>query len=403
MSARLLIHFQPALWPKVEWAISNTAGIITLGPQQNKLEEIPTPQNGEIVTILVPGADVLMTQVKLPYSSRAQLRKAAPYALEEQLIADIETQHFALGNLYPHESVAVAVVAKEQLQEWIVALHLADIKPEIMLPDYLAIPYEESAWTILVTPDTALIRTDKEMGYAIEPEHLKLFLRSLTKKAKTELPERLVIRNATTTTVPDLLELNIPLQQQPLAESFLATAATVLNQPIAIINLLQNEFHTDHKFSSLKKRWQTVAILAVSWLFILFTGHCISYFYLKHKQQSLQTQLTTLYQQVLPYPTALQSRTRVEEELIQLKKIDTHPSFINLVAKTGEILKSSPNIHITAMDYESLALTLQIKTDPKTLTQLNHRFVEQGLVVKNDKTNNPATGMKVTLQMGEKK
>ncbi|MGB6977156.1 MAG: type II secretion system protein GspL [Gammaproteobacteria bacterium] len=403
MIARLLIRFQPALWPRVTWALVNKAGIITLGPQQNTLAEIPQPQNGETITILVPGADVLIMSVNLPYSSHMQLRKATPYALEDQLIADIETQHFALGSIQLDKAVHVAVIAKQQLQDWLAALQEANIQPEIMLPDYLAIPYEEGAWTMVLEPQSALIRTDKEVGYSVAPEYLKLFFRSLIAKAKTDLPERLLINNTSPSPIPDLSEFNIPILEEKATESFLTTAAKVLVQPIPILNLLQGEFHTDHKFVQLKKRWQIAAILAASWLLVLFLGHGISYFYLKHTQQKLEAQLNTLYQKVLPNAVAPKSRASVEQELTQLKKIDTSPSFINLLSKAGTILKSSPNINLLAMNYEKPQLTLQIKSNANTLEQLLHHFAADGLKTRSEKTNNPSAGVKIYLQMGAKK
>jgi general secretion pathway protein L len=403
MTARLLIRFQHALWPQVEWALVDNAGTITLGPHQNALPEIPHPQNGEIITILIPGSEVLISPVKLPHSTRAQLRKAIPYALEDQLIADIETQHFALGSIHPGEAVAVAVIAKQQLQDWLMALQVVNIQPEIMLPDYLAIPYEEEAWTIVLENQFALIRTAKEIGYAVAPEYLTLFLRSLLEKVKTSLPERLVIRDASGSPMPDLAEFNIPIQQEKMSQTFLAMAAKILNQPLPIFNLLQGEFHTDHKFAQLKQRWRIVAILTISWLLVLFLGHGISYFYLNHMQQKLQAQLNTLYQQALPNVTSQKSQISVEQELAQLKIIDTAPSFINLLAKMGTALKKFPSIRLESLNYEKPQLTLQVKTNTKMLTQLLNNFVVEGLEARSEKTNNPEAGVKIYLQMGEKK
>src|SRR4029077_9565203 len=127
------------------------------------------------------------------------------------------------------------------------------------------------------------------------------------------------------------------------------------------------------------------AILALSWLLVLFLGHGISYFYLNSTQQKLQTQLDMLYRQALPSSTAQKSRASVEEELYQLNKIDTSPSFINLLSKAGAVLKSSSNIQLVAMNYENAQLTLQIKTDDKTSTQLLQNFSGAGLKAKSEK------------------
>ena len=52
---------------------------------------------GKRLVAFIPASDTLSVAVELPPLSAAKARAALPYALEDQLAGDLETQHFALG------------------------------------------------------------------------------------------------------------------------------------------------------------------------------------------------------------------------------------------------------------------------------------------------------------------
>ena len=49
------------------------------------------------VIVVVPARDVLLISAQLPKMNRSRLLQALPFALEEQLIDDVEDLHFAAG------------------------------------------------------------------------------------------------------------------------------------------------------------------------------------------------------------------------------------------------------------------------------------------------------------------
>ena len=74
---------------------------------------------GGRVIALAPGADVLLTTATLPTRNRKRMYAAVPFALEEQLISDIDALHFALGNTSQLGPVPVAVVERQHMQQWL--------------------------------------------------------------------------------------------------------------------------------------------------------------------------------------------------------------------------------------------------------------------------------------------
>src|ERR1700687_202408 len=73
---------------------------------------------GKEVIVIVPGEDVLLVHAKLPKMNRSRFLKVLPFALEEQLIDEVETLHFALAETQDTGDLAVAVVRQQKMQEW---------------------------------------------------------------------------------------------------------------------------------------------------------------------------------------------------------------------------------------------------------------------------------------------
>lgn len=111
---------------------------------------------GEVV-VLVPGTEVLLTEVTLTARNRAQLLKAVPYAVEDLLLAPVENLHFAVAT--PHEGrVGVAVVARDTLARWLDQLAAAGIAADVVLPDTLALPVEPATAALLLEAERATLR-----------------------------------------------------------------------------------------------------------------------------------------------------------------------------------------------------------------------------------------------------
>lgn len=114
-----------------------------------RVSEEAADADGQISTrcrAIVPGTDVLITQINLPVKRRADLREtAAAYALEDRLAADIETLHFAVADTVGKAPDAeVAVVAKESLRSWQEALIEAGLEVVSMVPDTALVRRPES-------------------------------------------------------------------------------------------------------------------------------------------------------------------------------------------------------------------------------------------------------------------
>ena len=98
-----------------QWVVMDANGGQLGEVRTGELNALSVAAMQKHLILLVPGADVLVTSTTVPIKSAAKTLKAIPFALEENLIADVETQHFAISRKDKNGSVGVAVIDKSRL------------------------------------------------------------------------------------------------------------------------------------------------------------------------------------------------------------------------------------------------------------------------------------------------
>ena len=73
--------------------------------------------NEQQVIVMLPAHRVKCFNVDAPTKNRKHLEKAVPYQLEEQILDNVDSQHFALGSFDAQDRLAVNVVDKEYLKQ----------------------------------------------------------------------------------------------------------------------------------------------------------------------------------------------------------------------------------------------------------------------------------------------
>ncbi|MGA7800014.1 MAG: type II secretion system protein GspL, partial [Gammaproteobacteria bacterium] len=154
------------------WTVVDPAGA-AIGPAgEGHLEEAAALAAGRRVVVLVPAQDVLLTRVELPTQQRQRALRAVPYALEEQVVGDVDELHFALGPQQGEREFAVAVVARTLMDRWQSQLRRAGIAPDLLAPETLAVPWRDGEWSLWVDGSRALVRTGRYSGFEADAEIL---------------------------------------------------------------------------------------------------------------------------------------------------------------------------------------------------------------------------------------
>jgi general secretion pathway protein L len=126
--------------------------------------------------LVVPGAEVLVRWVELPATNEAQSASAAAFLLEDEIAADREQVHMALGAIEPDGWRPVAVVDRLKLQGWLERAAALGVKPDVVAPDHLMLAEPEGEEAIAVAFGETLAVRGRRLALACEPDLLPLVL-----------------------------------------------------------------------------------------------------------------------------------------------------------------------------------------------------------------------------------
>ncbi len=155
MAEWLLIRFDPARDTETAVFMACTpGGEPRTSPRSGTLAEAAAEAAGRRVVVLLPGAEVTTLDAELPARAGSKLLQAVPYALEEQVAADVDTLHFALGARAADGRTAVCVIGKATLQGVLDTLGAAGLAPQAVYPETALVRSQPGHLVMLVDGDT---------------------------------------------------------------------------------------------------------------------------------------------------------------------------------------------------------------------------------------------------------
>lgn len=366
------------------WAVVGQNGEITQSAMNDSTDGLSAIcQNSEVI-VLVPTEDVLLTSCQLPKMNSSKLKHAIPFALEDQLIDEVDALHFAYYQGRDQKETVVAVVAHDKMKQWLSTLSALNIKANQIIPRVLALPYTEDHISIDIRDgqkqsDLVTVRTGLYSGYACERESLPVYQTYQTNDVPKPTKE---IHNKST--IADL-------------------ALTLTASEHAInLNLLQGPYATKPAKLSAHRQLGKIAIgLAVSWVALLILYPLGSYFILKSHAEDLELQIAHIYKQQFPQAVSLVApKMRMAEKLAKLKATHTQDQFLTLLAEISQAMADETNIKIRRLDFNNGQLNLKINaTSSDDISNFTDKLNKQGLAVKQQNATVMGETMRASLQI----
>lgn len=337
---------------------------------------------GERPIVLVPGEEVLLCQAEVPGHKRRLLAQAVPYALEEQLIEDVEDLHFALG-VVEGERVNVAVVSRARMDAWLAWLREAHIEVEQLVPDVLALPLPEDGWHLLRMERRLLLRTGAQSGMVMDVDTAELGLNALLREADPR-PETLHLQDFTEAAEP-LPDLNIPQREEPAAGLPVAVLATAFDGAQAI-NLLQGPYSRRERISRYWRPWRVAAALLLGVVLIQFASDLVQRQQLVAQKAELAEHIDQIYRQTFPEARkVVNARLQMERALESLRGGGSGAGggFAELLAQAGQQFNSSRGLRLQRLSFKNGQLDVSLLIgDLQQLDRLKQRLVDEaGLAV----------------------
>jgi general secretion pathway protein L len=346
-------------------------------PGSGALADAASLAVGRRVILLVPGEHVLLTRAQVPLRARARAAAAVPWALEDRLVADVETLHFALGGLDAGGEWSVAVIEREYLETWLQACTEAGLAPHAAVPEPLALPQPEAgSWTALEEGDRVICRTGPATGFACALPLLPGVCHSL------ETPDSVAVHRA-----GEPLEWPSPIDGQlqvreSLADPMQAFAAAPDRDAI---DFLQGPYSRRERIGRVWRRWRAPAALAAVLLVLLAVNWTVAYRELGQRQQALQAAAEQILRAAVPdVGRVVDPRVQLKNRLDALRGNagDDETGLLTLLERTGPVLAKRGDVTLTGLDWRNRTLDLSVEAkELQVVDRLQRDLQAAGLTV----------------------
>jgi general secretion pathway protein L len=331
----LLIHWhgvdQPLDWLRID-ANGRIGGV--LREQSPPASAIDAARE---IIVLAPSESITLLSTALPAKQAEQARKAAPFAVEEQIAGNVENLHFAVAPNGPGQWW-VAAIQPELLGAWLKALQARGIYPDRLIPDVMALDADREASVVLIDGDRALVRAPGSRAFAVEADLVDAVL------AAPEAGSAETLRFQAGPALPAL---------HKLAGGMRHTGG---------LNLLCAPFAAVHRGTDLRARWRRVMWLAAAMLALGFGFTALDQMRLNHRLHSLNAEMERVYRSQFPQAQL------VPNPLAQMKSAVAAASGnsgiestgLTLLAASAPVLAAQSRVALSGAEFRSGALTLRL-------------------------------------------
>lgn len=342
-------------------------------PGTGALAEAAAVAAGRQVVVLVPGADVIFTHVAVPTRNRARMAAAVPYLLEEQLAADVDETHFALGERDAEGRVAVAVVSQACMSDWLARLAEAGLHANKLIPETLLLPYQAGEWSLLLEPQSATLRTGVQAGMAFDTANAVFMMQHALAEREIK-PAALwawLAGGTTAAMIPD--DPGVELISEVLDVSPLAFLVRRAHDP-AVIDLLQGQYSRRERLGKVWRPWRPAAALLAVWVVLQFGIMFYHYRELRAEEGSLRDEVARIYLKTFPdAKRVVNARVQMEQRLAALRGGNGDAGgFVKLLAAVAAGLGGVDIDHLSYKEGE-INLSLMI-SDLQALERLKNRL-----------------------------
>lgn len=372
MADTLVIRLSAPDADTCEWTVAGAADSGTL----DQAAEL-TP--GRRVVIVMPGADVLLTEVRLPARNRAKALAAIPWALEDRIVGDVEDQHFAVGPVSADGAWPVAIIERARMDACLALLAGAGIHAHAVLPAPLALtPPAEEGWTALEEATQVTLRTGRSAGLACEPELLDVVLAAEAVPARIDRYRVGDVDHADAwpPALADALAAGTAECIGHATELFTATVGST-----APINLLQGPYSRRERAGRHLRRWAAPAALAAVCLVIALAGGVVRYVELGARETALRQRIEQVFRDTFPdVQRVVNARSQMKTRLDAMRSGGHTTGFAEVLARAGSVMVERDDTRITGLTWR--AGTLEIDLDAgglQTLDRIQRALRDNGL------------------------
>lgn len=384
MTEWLIVRMTHGAAGECAWLLADAQGQPLGMPATGPLAQAALLAPGRRIGVLVPTSDVLFTEVELPTKGGVKPQQVVPFALEEQLAADIDTLHFAIGaRVESSGRTTVAVVTRELMNGWLASLTAAGLVPEFIGADAALLPDNPGHTIAMLDGDMLCLRRSGQgplalpadqiaaaltvtFGDALASEHLLFYVSP--EEWKRRAAEIEALRGACASLKVQLLTTG-PL---PLLAPQIASGTG--------INLLSGNYAPKSAAGGGWRRWRLAAVLAVALFAVHVTGLSIELVQQSRAEHALDQSIGDIARVALPGDSGGGAvRTRVEQRLLSAQDEAASGGLMPAMAALAQALNTAPGTTLQGLSMRDGGMDLRLKAaDAETLEHINESLRSNG-------------------------
>ncbi len=388
MSDSLIVRVPRTPEAALAWVAVDRRGQLTLAPASGSASDLAAASTGHRVVLLVPGEDVLHLAATLPSGSDSRLAQLLPFALEEQVAEDIDSQHFTVGPKLPDGTTATDVVARSRMAEWLALQDQWGVQFAAIHSESELVPEVEGHLVLLIDRDTLTLRAPGRRPALLPMEDLWLSLELGLGSQASELSQYHVLVHATavdwqrhSAQVEALRERFASLKVQLLSSGvlpFLAQQVPVTRP----INLRQGAYAPPREVAGSWRAWRLAASLAAALLVLHVAAQALEWRNLRAAERTLDAEISQTLQGVAPGERyGADFRRRMEGRLSAARAgASQRDSLLGMLTSLAQARQNSPATRVDALSYRKGSLELRVRgPDAGSLDAINQALRNSGL------------------------
>lgn len=322
---------------------------------------------GRRLALVLPMDVVSACTLSVPTHKARWLRKALPYAVEENLAEDVELLHLTVGEPTSDGQLPVRAVLRSVLRGWLEQMSAHNIQVVAVWVDADLLPAD--GCQVLLHGERALLGGDTA--------------------------QRLVFTADTWSglaiTCPDA-QVTIDHDPWQLLASGQAQG----------INLAQGEFVIRQR-SGTRSKWYSLASVVGMWLVLQLSFDIGRGVYLQHQGHNYASASSTLYHELFPEDQRIVNLKAQFDEHLQNRTHGRQADFFGLLGAAAAALQQSAHTSVQQVEFNQQRgdLVLQLRaTDFVSLEALRQQLLQSGVAAHMGSATSEGTGVSARITLG---
>jgi general secretion pathway protein L len=340
------------------------------------------------VTVLVPGEAVTLLELPRVAATDRQLTQALPALVEEQLVAPVEMQHLAWWPAGAGDRLCVAAVLRTDMENWLARLRAAGLEPDVLLPDTLALPWQDNRPLLLVEAERFVLRLGEARALAGSPGELPGFIAALGLDPVAGLG------------IWTVAEAPVPWPPRRTIEHALHAFASAEHAPA--VNLLQGDHSPRRRTRRLDSSWRwAIGLVALALLTLLLTP-LVERQLLAGAVAQQRAEMQALARRVLPAGRPITDPARQLQAALGAHGLGQGDGALDLLTRVAPAIAADPRLATDSLSYRRPRLEVVVQADDMAgLDALRGRLTRAGLTAEIASSTPGTQGVQGRLRIGD--